>query len=234
MLKIENLHTFYGKIEVLKGVSLQIEKNEIVALIGANGAGKTTLLKTISGLLRAKEGKIVYQGQEIQGLSAYEIVNRGIIYIPEGRRIFPRLTVRENLMMGAFSRKDKKEIRSGLESVYKLFPVLKERSIQLGGTLSGGEQQMLAIGRGLMAEPKLLLLDEPSMGLAPIVVEKIFQVIKKLNARGITILLVEQNANLALHLSGRGYVIDVGKIVLADKSSALLQNEQVKESYLGE
>ncbi len=234
MLQIKNLRTFYGKIEVLKDVSLSVNEGEIVALVGANGAGKTTLLKTISGLLRPACGKINFRGKEINGLPAYKIVNRGIVCIPEGRKIFARLSVIENLMLGCFICNDKTAIKTGLNKIYELFPLLRERGQQMGGTLSGGEQQMLAIGRGLMGNPKLLLLDEPSMGLAPIIIEKIFSVIKKINQNGLTILLVEQNANLALHLSHRGYVLDIGKIVLEDKSPALLRSEVVKKSYMGE
>lgn len=234
MLDIENLHAGYGKIQVLKGLSLTIGQGEIVALIGTNGAGKTTLLKTISGLIRAHKGKIIYQGKEIQGCPAHDIVKQGLSCVPEGRRIFPRLTVKENLMMGSFNQKNKLETASLLEKAFALFPLLKERSPQLGGTLSGGEQQMLAIARGLMQSPKLLLLDEPSMGLAPLLIEKIFSAIKKLNQEGLTILLVEQNANLALRISQRGYVLEVGNIILQDKSSSLLQNDQVRKSYIGE
>ena len=234
MLQIENLQAGYGKIKVLKGPSLRIGQGEIVALIGANGAGKTTLLKAISGLLPTHKGKIVYQGREIQGTPAHQVVKKGIAYVPEGRKIFPRLSVKENLMMGAFNQTNKIEIAFLLEKVFGLFPILKERSQQLGGTLSGGEQQMLAIARGMMQSPKLLLLDEPSMGLAPLVIERIFSAIRKLNQEGLTILLVEQNANLALRISGRGYVLELGEIILEGKSSSLLQNEQVKKSYIGE
>lgn len=232
MLELSNLHTYYGEIEALKGINLKVEKGEIVTIIGANGAGKTTLLKTISGLLTHFTGEIRFLERKISGLKAHEINGHGIVQIPEGRKIFPLLTVKENLEIGAY-RKKKKEIVKNLEKIYRLFPLLKEREKQLGATLSGGEQQMLAIGRGLMAEPKILMLDEPSMGLAPILVEKIFQIIKEINQTGTTILLVEQNAYQALNIATRGYVLETGRIVLSDTAENLLNNEEVKKAYLG-
>jgi len=232
MLKLNNVHTSYGKVEALKGISLEVKQGEIVALIGANGAGKTTLLKTISGLLSLTQGEIEFENEKISGLSAHEISKRGIIQVPEGRKIFPRLTVRENLEMGAYQRK-KKEIAQSLEQVYTLFPILKEREKQLGLTLSGGEQQMLAIARGLMSNPQLLMFDEPSMGLAPVLVEKTFQIIRELNQFGKTILLVEQNAYQALRIASRGYVLETGKITLTDSADNLLKNEDVRKAYLG-
>lgn len=233
MLELKNIHTFYDKIEVLKGISIIIESGEIVCLIGANGAGKTTTLKTISGIIHPKEGEIIFEKENIEKLSPNLIVQKGICQVPEGRRIFPKLSVRENLEMGSFLRNDK-DIENDIERVFSLFPVLKERLNQLGGTLSGGEQQMLAIGRALMSKPKLLLLDEPSMGLSPVLVEKIFQTILEINSKGTTIFLVEQNANLALHISNRGYVLETGKISLSDKSENLIKNDLVKKAYLGE
>lgn len=232
MLELFDVHTSYGKIEALKGVSLEVKEGEIVALIGANGAGKTTLLKTICGLLPVHKGEIKFFEGKISFLKPHEINARGIIQVPEGRKIFPRFTVKENLVIGAYRRK-KKEINQSLEKVYSLFPVLKERQNQLGLTLSGGEQQMLAIARALMADPKMLMLDEPSMGLAPVLVEKIFQIIKEINQQGTTILLVEQNAYQALRVASRGYVLETGKITLTDTADNLLKNEKVKKAYLG-
>jgi branched-chain amino acid transport system ATP-binding protein len=234
MLDVKDIHVFYGNIEAVKGMSFHVNRGEIVCLIGANGAGKTTTLRTISGLLRPAEGAIFYEGQRIDLVPAHEIVGLGVAQSPEGRRIFPRMTVRENLDMGAFIRRDADAQREDLDRIMELFPILKERARQAAGTLSGGEQQMLAMGRALMARPKLLLLDEPSMGLAPIVVQTIFDTIGDINSQGTTILLVEQNAAQALSLAHRGYVIETGKIVLEDEASALLQSEQVRKAYLGE
>ncbi|HBR17611.1 MAG: ABC transporter ATP-binding protein [Deltaproteobacteria bacterium RIFCSPLOWO2_12_FULL_43_16] len=237
MLKIDNLYTCYGNIEALKGVSLEIGQGEIVAIIGANGAGKSTMLNTISGVLHPKQGKIEFIGKRIDNLPAHAVVERGISQAPEGRRIFPQLTVIENLEMGAYSRNFKFQIsnfKSELEKVFAYFPILKERLKQLGGTLSGGEQQMLAIARALMAHPKMLLLDEPSLGLAPMMVRKIFEIIKRINQEGMTILLVEQNAHAALKLANRGYVMETGRVVMYDDASALLKNPQLRAAYLGE
>jgi branched-chain amino acid transport system ATP-binding protein len=234
MLKLEDVQTCYGPIEALKGISLEVKEGEIVALIGANGAGKSTTLMTISGALAPRRGRIEFLDQNIAGLPTHEIVGRGISQVPEGRRIFPRLTVLENLEMGAFLRRDRREIEADRTAVFEQFPILKERRSQLGGTLSGGEQQMLAIGRAMMARPRLLLLDEPSLGLAPIVVGKIFEIIRTINRLGKTILLVEQNARAALTLAHRGYVMETGRIVMADESRALLSNPRVREAYLGE
>ena len=213
---------------------MQIDDGEIVALIGGNGAGKSTTLKTVSGLTKPTAGQIRFQGQQINDLPAHEVVARGISQVPEGRRIFPRMSVSDNLDMGAYQRKDTEAIKQDMERVFELFPVLKERMKQAGGTLSGGEQQMLAIGRALMSRPKLLMLDEPSMGLAPLVVERIFEVIGRINREGTTILLVEQNAQIALSMSSRGYVLESGEVVLADASETLLKSDQVRKAYLGE
>jgi branched-chain amino acid transport system ATP-binding protein len=234
LLKLDNVKTYYGNIRALKGISLEVAEGEIVCLIGGNGAGKSTSLMTISGVLTPEEGDIIYQGQSIVSLRPDNIVEMGICQVPEGRMIFPVLTVMENLDLGAYLRKDKDGIKADIERVFGLFPILRERSNQAGGTLSGGEQQMLAIGRALMARPKLLLLDEPSLGLAPIVVDSIFDIIRQINEEGTTILLVEQNAQLALQFSHRGYVLETGEITLADTSEALRTNEQVKKAYLGE
>ncbi|MGH7407879.1 MAG: ABC transporter ATP-binding protein [Candidatus Methylomirabilales bacterium] len=233
MLEIENVHVYYGKIHALKGISLQVKEREIVAVLGNNGAGKTTTLKTVSGLLRPREGAVRLMGEVIDGLPAHQIVERGIAHVPEGRRIFKRLTVLENLEMGAYARRDG-GVGTDLERVYTLFPRLKERRDQVAGTLSGGEQQMLAIARALMAQPKLLLLDEPSMGLAPMLLEQIFDTIRDINRQGTTILLVEQNAFMALSIAGRGYVMETGGIVLEDTAQGLLSNENVRRAYLGE
>jgi len=234
VLNIENLQVHYGRIEALKGVSFSLAEGEIVTLIGANGAGKSTTLKTISGLLRASAGKITFMGRDITTLRPSAIVNMGIAHVPEGRRVFPRMTVEENLEMGAFVRKDQKGIKEDMDRVFQTFPILKERRTQIAGTLSGGEQQMLAIGRGLMTRPRLLLLDEPSLGLAPILVEQIFQIIDDIHKQGTPILLVEQNAYLALQVANRGYVLETGSVVLEGDAKDLLNNEHVKKAYLGE
>ncbi len=234
LLKLENIKTYYGNIRALKGISMEVDDGEIVCLIGGNGAGKSTTLMTISGVLTPVEGDVIYRDQSITGVRADNIVQMGICQVPEGRMIFPLLTVMENLDLGAYLRKDKGGIKEDLKRVFKLFPVLRERYKQHGGTLSGGEQQMLAIARALMGQPKLLLLDEPSLGLAPILVDSIFETICQINDHGTTILLVEQNAQLALQFSSRGYVLETGEIVLADTSANLLENEQVKKAYLGE
>jgi branched-chain amino acid transport system ATP-binding protein len=234
LLELDNVKTYYGNIRALKGVSIEVDEGEIVCLIGGNGAGKSTTLMTISGVLTPVEGNVHYQGRSIVAVRPDNIVNMGICQVPEGRLIFPLLTVMENLDLGAYLRKDKEGIKADLARVFEYFPVLSERRLQEGGTLSGGEQQMLAIGRALMARPKLLLLDEPSLGLAPIVVDSIFDIIRQINEEGTTILLVEQNAQLALQFSHRGYVLETGEITLADTSEALRTNEQVKKAYLGE
>ena len=234
LLELDNVKTYYGNIRALKGISIEVNEGEIVCLIGGNGAGKSTTLMTISGILTPQEGNIIYQGQSIISVRPDNIVQMGICQVPEGRMIFPMLTVMENLDLGAYLRKDKAGIKEDINQVFGLFPVLRERCNQAGGTLSGGEQQMLAIGRALMARPKLLLLDEPSLGLAPILVDVIFKIIRQINNQGTTILLVEQNAQLALQYSHRGYVIETGEIVLTDTSAELLKNEQVKKAYLGE
>jgi branched-chain amino acid transport system ATP-binding protein len=234
LLDVKDIHVFYGNIEAVKGMSFHVDKGEIVSLIGANGAGKTTTLRTVSGLLRPGEGAIFYEGQRIDLLPAHEIVGMGVAQSPEGRRIFPRMSVRENLDMGAFIRRDPAGQREDMDRIMELFPILKERARQAAGTLSGGEQQMLAMGRALMARPKLLLLDEPSMGLAPIVVQTIFDTIRDINDQGMTVLLVEQNAAPAHSLAHRGDVIETGKIVLEDEARSLLANERVRKAYLGE
>ncbi len=233
LLEVKDLNVYYGAIHALQGISFHVEEGEIVSLIGANGAGKSTTLKTVSGLLRPRSGSIVLQGENLTNTPAQDIVRKGVIHVPEGRKIFAPLTVQENLEMGAFTRSDPKEIQGSMERVFKSFPRLKERLTQLGGTLSGGEQQMLAIGRGMMARPKVLLLDEPSMGLAPILVEEIFSIIKEINSQGVAILLVEQNALMALSVANRGYVLETGRIVLEGTGQALLQNPQVMKAYLG-
>lgn len=234
MLEVKEVHTYYGNIHALKGVSLLVGQGEIVTLIGTNGAGKTTTLRTIQGLLRPRQGTILYEGKPVDSLSTEAIVRLGISQSPEGRLIFPRMTVRENLEMGAFSRRDSLGIKSDTERVLNLFPRLRERINQKGGTLSGGEQQMLAIGRAMMARPRLLLLDEPSMGLAPMLVTQIFSIIRDINAQGTTILLVEQNARMALTVAHRGYVLQTGQIVLAGTATDLQSNEMVRKAYLGE
>jgi branched-chain amino acid transport system ATP-binding protein len=233
LLQVSSLHAGYGPTEVLKGISITVNEGEIVTVLGANGAGKSTTLMTICGVNHCRRGSIMFDGAQIQNTPPHEIVRRGISQVPEGRHIFHRLTVRENLEMGAFQRHDGHGINADLERVFSSFPILKERENQLGGTLSGGEQQMLAISRALMARPRLLLLDEPSLGLAPMIVTKIFDIIRGINQQGTTILLVEQNANMALHVAHRGYVLETGRIVLHDTAQNLMNNEQVKKSYLG-
>jgi branched-chain amino acid transport system ATP-binding protein len=233
VLNVEDIHTYYGAIEALKGISLDVREGEIVTLIGANGAGKTTTLRSINGLNHPRRGKIVFEGNDITTTPPHDVVKRGISQSPEGRKLFPRMSVVENLEMGAFQRTDRAAMQDDMERVFTLFPRLAERRTQKAGTLSGGEQQMCAIGRALMARPKLLLLDEPSMGLAPIFVEKIFEIVKEINDQGTPILLVEQNALMALDIADRGYVMETGRIALADKAAALKQNEQVRKTYLG-
>jgi branched-chain amino acid transport system ATP-binding protein len=233
VLHVDAIHSFYGAIEALKGISLEVYDGEIVTLIGSNGAGKTTTLRSISGIVPPREGSIYYLGRDITGLPGHEVAGIGIAHSPEGRRIFPRMTVLENLEMGAFTRKDNAAIRADLDRVYEMFPRLKEREKQKAGTMSGGEQQMLAMGRALMAQPKLLLLDEPSLGLAPVIVDKIYEIIREINEQGVTILLVEQNANYALDVSSRGYVLETGTVALSDKSDALRNDPRVMEAYLG-
>ena len=233
LLEVNDIHTYYGAIHALKGISIHVEEGEIVTLIGANGAGKSTTLNTICGILRPREGSIYLEGEPINELPAHEIVLRGVSQSPEGRRVFGRLTVTENLEMGGFTRKDKDGMRTDMERVFALFPRLKERHKQVSGTLSGGEQQMLSMGRAMMANPRLLLLDEPSMGLAPILVETIFDTIREINEQGRTILLVEQNALMAFSVASRGYVMQTGEIVLADTAEALQENEMVQKAYLG-
>ena len=234
LLELQNVHTYYGNIHALKGISITVDKGEIVTLIGSNGAGKTTTLKTISGVLHPREGTITLEGRRIDRTPPHEVVASGISQAPEGRRIFPRLTTFENLEMGAFHRSDKTGILQDLEQVFTLFPRLRDRRNQSGGTLSGGEQQMLAIGRALMSRPSILLLDEPSMGLSPVIVETIFQIIQDIHAQGTTILLVEQNAPMALQVANRGYVLQTGRIVLHDSAENLSENEMVRKAYLGE
>ena len=234
ILELEDVHTYYGSIHALKGISLEVHEGEIVTLLGANGAGKSTTLRSINGLNRPRQGTIRFQGRDITSVPAHEIVKRGIAQSPEGRRLFPRRTVIENLEMGAFQRKDRGEIKGDIDRVFELFPRLHERRTQKAGTMSGGEQQMCAIGRALMARPTLLMLDEPSMGLAPIFVERIFETIVEVNKQGTSILLVEQNAAMALDAADRGYVLETGRIVLADGAEALKSNEQVRKTYLGE
>jgi branched-chain amino acid transport system ATP-binding protein len=234
LLEVRDLHVYYGAIHALQGVSFEVGEGEIVSIIGANGAGKSTTLNTISGLFRPRQGSIKLRGEELTILPADRIVKMGLSQVPEGRKIFAPLTVQENLDMGAFTRNDKAEIKRQLDRVFTSFPRLRERLSQLGGTLSGGEQQMLAMGRGLMSSPTLLLLDEPSMGLAPILVEEIFEIIKEINSKGTSILLVEQNANMALQISNRAYVLETGRVVLSGDAQSVLDNPQVKAAYLGE
>ena len=234
MLTVENLNVYYGMIHALKDVSFHVDEGEIVALIGANGAGKTTTLQTVSGMLQAKSGSVHFENQDMTKMPSHRIVQLGISHVPEGRRMFANLTVYENLRMGAYTRKDKKEIEESLARVYERFPRLKERTRQLAGTLSGGEQQMLAMGRALMSNPRLLLLDEPSMGLSPLLVSEIFDIIESISKQGVTILLVEQNAKKALSIADRGYVLETGSIVMEDSAQALLNNEDIKKAYLGE
>jgi branched-chain amino acid transport system ATP-binding protein len=234
LLNISNLHAGYGKIRALKGIDLKVRQGEIVALLGSNGAGKSTTLKAISGLLLPEEGSIEWEGASIRGLAPHRIAERGVIHVPEGRRIFSGLTVLENLELGAFTiRKEKRLVKEGIEQAFALFPRLKERAKQLAGTLSGGEQQMLAISRGLMARPRLLMLDEPSMGLAPIVVQEIMAIIAEINRQGVTILLIEQNAKAALRLAHRGYVMETGRIIMEDEADVLYRDEKIVKAYLG-
>ena len=233
MLKIENLHIKYGAIHAVKGIDIEVNEGEIVTLIGANGAGKTSILKALSGLVKPSEGTITYDGKVLNKKSAQDIMKAGISHVPEGRRIFADMTVLENLELGAYQRKDKEGIKKDLEAIYERFPILKDRSKQAAGTLSGGEQQMLAMGRALMANPKILLLDEPSMGLAPILVKEIFSIIKDINARGTTILLVEQNARMALSVATRAYVMETGKIVMSGTGQELADSEEIQKAYLG-
>jgi len=234
MLKLKDVETYYGTAQALKGISLEVEEGRLIAILGANGAGKTTLLRTISGLNEPKRGTIEFEGRRINGLNPDDIVNLGISHCPEGRKLFPQMTVYKNLLLGAYIRRgDPKEIKEMMEGVFDLFPILKERQQQLAGTLSGGEQQMLVIGRGLMSKPKLLLLDEPSLGIAPLVVARIFEVIRDINQRGTTILLVEQNASIALSIADYGYVLETGEIILSGDTRQLRSDEKVKEAYLG-
>ncbi|EKN64264.1 ABC transporter [Neobacillus bataviensis LMG 21833] len=234
LLKLDQIHSYYGKIHALKGISLEVNQGEIVALLGSNGAGKSTTLKTISGLVVPKSGTLEFEGKSIVGEFPHKIVESGIVHVPEGRRIFGGLTVLENLEIGGYTkRKDKKFIQEGITRAFDLFPRLKERQVQLAGTLSGGEQQMLAISRGLMAEPKLLMLDEPSMGLAPIIVEGIMRIIREINKQGMTILLIEQNAKAALKLASRGYIIETGEIVMQDSADILRDDDKIVKAYLG-
>lgn len=234
MLEVKNVHTYYGNIQALKGITLRVEQGEVVTLIGSNGAGKTTTLRTIQGLLRPRQGSVLFEGSPLESLSTQAIVRLGISQSPEGRLIFPRMTVQENLEMGAFSRRDSLGIKSDMERVLNLFPRLRERFSQKGGTLSGGEQQMLAIGRAMMSRPRLLLLDEPSMGLAPMLVTQIFSIIRDINEQGTTILLVEQNARMALKVAHRGYVLQTGQVVVQGSANDLQSNETVRKAYLGE
>lgn len=234
MLKIENLKVSYGGIKALKGIHMEVEENKIVALIGANGAGKSTTLRSIVGLVKPEEGIITYHGEDLAKVQTKDLVRRGITLVPEGRRVFPNLTVLENLKIGAFYRNDDENIKDDLEWVYTLFPRLKERTWQLAGTLSGGEQQMLAVGRALMSRPKLLMMDEPSLGLAPLIVKEIFNIIEEINRQGVTILLIEQNANVSLKIAHKAYVMETGDITLEGTGSELLRNEEVKKAYLGE
>jgi len=234
MLEVENVHAYYGKIHALKDISINIDKGEIVTLIGANGAGKSTTLKTMSGLLRPRGGSVRLEGEDLTALPAHQIVTKGVIQVPEGRRIFGQLTVMENLDMGAFTCRDKQRTKTNIDKVFSLFPRLQERRRQVAGTLSGGEQQMLAMGRALMANPQVLLLDEPSMGLAPVLVDSIFDTIRRLHKEGTTILLVEQNARMALQVASRGYVIQTGVVVLSDSAENLQKNEMVRKAYMGE
>ncbi|MGB8982941.1 MAG: ABC transporter ATP-binding protein [Anaerolineales bacterium] len=233
MLEVENIHSYYGNIHALKGISLKVDKGEIVTLIGGNGAGKSTTLRSITGIMKPVEGRVILEGQDLAPFKPHEIVYKGMAMVPEGRRIFARLTVSENLDMGAYSRSNKQEIAQDMERIFTLFPRLKERRTQIAGTLSGGEQQMLATGRALMARPRILLMDEPSMGLAPVLVEIIFDTIKRINAEGTTILLVEQNALMALSIANRAYVLQTGEIVLHDVAEKLQKNEMIQKAYLG-
>lgn len=233
MLEVKDLHVYYGVIQALKGISFEVNQGEVIALIGANGAGKTTTLQTLTGLIPAKHGSIIFEGKDITRVPAHKIVEMGIAHVPEGRRVFSQLSVYENLLLGAYTRKDKKEIEESLKTVYKRFPRLEERKNQRAGTLSGGEQQMLAMGRALMSHPKLLMMDEPSMGLSPLLVDQVFEIIKDINNDGTTILLVEQNAGKSLAISDRAYVLETGKIVLTGTGKELMESEDVKKAYLG-
>jgi branched-chain amino acid transport system ATP-binding protein len=233
MLKVESLDVYYGAVHALKGVTLRADQGEIVTLIGANGAGKTTLLRSISGLVPARSGRVTFEGRDITGMPAHEIVGLGVSHAPEGRMVFANLSVEDNLELGAYRRRDRAGIREDFDGIYALFPRLKERRRQVAGTLSGGEQQMLAIARAFMSRPRLLLLDEPSLGIAPILVREIIRTVQEINQRGVTVLLVEQNAHMALSIAGRGYVLETGRIQLEDQASRLLQNEAVKQAYLG-
>ena len=234
MLEVKDLEVYYGLIKVLKGISFEVNEGEIIALIGANGAGKTTILHTITGLLSPKVGEVIFEGEDLTKIPAHKIVSLGMAHVPEGRRVFAQLTVYENLKLGAFTRKDSKEFEETLASIYRRFPRLEERRNQLAGTLSGGEQQMLAMGRALMSHPKIIVMDEPSMGLSPIFVNEIFDIVKEVSASGTTVLLVEQNAKKALSIADRAYVLETGNIVLSDDASNLLNNEAIKKAYLGE
>ncbi len=233
LLEVKNLEVFYGVIQAIKGISFEVNKGEIVTLIGANGAGKTTTMQSIMGLIHARSGQIIYNGQEITSLPAHKIVHLGMTQVPEGRRVFSELTVYENLMMGAYTKKDKAQIKANLDEIYEMFPRLLERKNQVAGTLSGGEQQMLAMGRAMMSNPDLLMLDEPSMGLSPLLVDQVFEIIKRFHQKGTTILLVEQNANKSLAISDRAYVLENGKIVLSGKGEELLASEEIRKAYLG-
>lgn len=234
MLEVKNLQVYYGVIQAIKNVSFRVEEGEIIALIGANGAGKTTILNTITGLITAKEGEVLYGGVDLQKIPAHKIVSMGLAHVPEGRRVFSQLTVYENLLMGAYTRKDKDKIEETLQHVFQRFPRLEERKSQMAGTLSGGEQQMLAMGRALMSNPRIILMDEPSMGLSPILVEEVFDIIKSINKSGTTVLLVEQNAKKALSIANRAYVLETGNIVLEGDAKVLMNDESVKKAYLGE
>ena len=234
MLEVKDLEVYYGVIQAIKGVSFQVNQGEVIALIGANGAGKTTILHTVTGLLSPKRGSVVFEGKEITKVPAHKIVSMGMAHVPEGRRVFAELSVYENLKMGAYTRKDKKEIEESLANVYKRFPRLEERKNQMAGTLSGGEQQMLAMGRALMSKPKIILMDEPSMGLSPIMVNEIFDIIRAVSESGTTVFLVEQNAKKALSIADRAYVLETGNIVLEGKAEDLLENDSIKKAYLGE
>lgn len=234
MLEIKDLEVYYGMIQAIKGISFEVNEGEVIALIGSNGAGKTTTLQTITGMLPAKKGNIIFQGTDITKVPGHKIVSMGMAHVPEGRRVFAQLTVLENLKMGAYTRKDKNEIAETLQSVYKHFPRLEERKNQLAGTLSGGEQQMLAMGRALMSKPKIILMDEPSMGLSPIFVEEIFKIIQEISASGTTVLLVEQNAKKALSIADRAYVLETGNIVLSGDANEMIHDESIKKAYLGE
>lgn len=234
MLEIKDLQVYYGVIQAIKGVSFEVNEGEVIALIGANGAGKTTILHTITGLIPSKAGKVIFEGQDITKLPGHKIVTKGIAHVPEGRRVFAQLSVYENLKLGAYTRKDKNEIEASMEMIYKRFPRLKERRSQLAGTLSGGEQQMLAMGRALMSKPRIILMDEPSMGLSPIFVNEIFDIIKEVSAAGTTVLLVEQNAKKALAIADRAYVLETGNITLSGDAKELMNDDSVKKAYLGE